>query len=48
MALDVICNSCGKPVEVDYLYDRVVIHHCSKCKAGITVIAHPPSPPVTA
>lgn len=48
MALDVICSSCGNPVEVEYRYDRVVIHQCPKCKAGVTIIAHPPGPPATA
>lgn len=46
--LNVICDSCGQPVEVQYLYDRVILHQCPKCKAGLTVVASRPYPAVTA
>ncbi len=48
MALYVICSSCGQPVDVEYRYDRVILHQCFKCKAGITVVAPSPYPAATA
>ena len=48
MSLNVQCAWCGQPTEVEYLYDRVVLHICRSCKSKElivipSIIAKPPT-----
>ena len=44
MPIDAICNSCLKPVQIDYGYDRIIIHQCPLCKSGVIIILPMPAP----
>lgn len=48
MSINAICDSCLKPLRIDYGYDKVIIHQCPLCdKSGIVVVV-PMSAPSTA
>lgn len=39
MPIDAVCDSCLKPLQIDYRYDGVLIHRCSLCdKSGIVIV----------
>ncbi len=47
MAISARCDKCLKPVEIEYWYDRVIIHRCP-CKGNIVIEVPQGAPPVTA